>query len=377
VPWGEKSVMSLRREFVVLAGQAGANMRSLCRRYGISPTIGYRWLARYRAEGEAGLVDRSRRPRHSPERTPAAVEAQVLAVRDANPAWGGRKLRRRLQDLGATEVPSASTMSAILERHGRLAGTAAERARDWQRFERAAPNELWQMDFKGHFAMAGGRCHPLTVLDDHSRFSLTIAACADEREMTVRQRLQSLFRRYGLPDALLMDNGSPWGGADSAQPYTALTVWFLQLGIQPLHGRPHHPQTQGKDERFHRSLKAEAIGNRAFRDLAQCQQAFDDWRAIYNLERPHEALGLATPASRYQPSRRAFPESLPRFDYGPGALLRRVQQNGEISFKNHVWRIGSAFTGHTVVLRPTCHDGRFDVVFCGQAIAQLDLGDPP
>jgi transposase InsO family protein len=367
--------MSLRREFVDLAGWDGANRKALCRAYGISRSRGYEVLDRYRREGEAGLMDLSRRPLHSPGRTPAALEAQVLAIREENPSWGGRKIRRRLQDLGAKQPPSASTITAILCRNGRLVGSAEDRVRDWQRFERPSPNELWQMDFKGHFAIASGRCHPLTVLDDHSRFSLVIAACANEQATTVRQHLIEVFRRYGLPDAMLMDNGSPWGGADQAYPFTPLTVWLMQLGIEALHGRPRHPQTQGKDERFHRTLKAEAIGNRAFRDLADCQRRFDRWRIVYNLERPHEALGLATPATRYQPSQRGFPEVLPGFDYGPCAILRRVQQNGEINFKNRVWRIGKAFTGHTVALRATRQDGLFDVVFCTQQIAQIDLRD--
>ncbi len=376
MPWGEKSVMSLRREFVRLACRDEANMRELCRRYGISPMTGYGLLERYRANGDIGLADRSRRPLHSPGRTPAAIEVEVLRLRDLHPAWGGRKLRRRLQDLGAASVPSASTVTAILRRHGRLEGSEADRRRDWQRFERASANELWQMDFKGHFALTTGRCHPLTVLDDHSRFSLAIAACADERGATVKQHLTEVFRRYGLPDRLLMDNGSPWGAPgswDGEAPHTPFTAWLLQLGIAVSHGKPYHPQTQGKDERFHRSLKAEAIGQRRFRDLDDCQQAFDAWRAVYNIERPHQALGLATPASRYQPSPRSFPETPPSFDYGPDAILRRVQQHGRINFMNRVWRVGRAFQGHSVALRPTLQDGILDVVFCRVKIAQIDL----
>jgi transposase InsO family protein len=366
--------MSLRREFVRLACQDGTNIRELCRGYGISPTTGYELVQRYRSGGDAALADRSRRPVHSPGRTAAAIEAQVLTLRERHPAWGGRKLRRRLQDLGYASVPSASTITAILRRHGRLDGSAADRVRDWQRFERPTPNELWQMDFKGHFALATGRCHPLTVLDDHSRFSLTIAACADEQGATVKHHLTAVFRRYGLPDRLLMDNGSPWGSAgEREQSHTPLTVWFLQLGIAISHGQPYHPQTQGKDERFHRSLKAEAIGNRPFRDLPDCQRAFDAWRTVYNLERPHQALELATPASRYQPSYRRFPEALPNFDHGPGAILRRVQQHGRISFNNRIWRVGRAFIGQSVALRPTLEDGLLDVVFCGERITQIDL----
>jgi transposase InsO family protein len=211
MPWSEKSIMSQRCEFVMLFDQNGVNRRELCRRFGISPTIGYRLLARYRAEGKTGLADRSRRPQRSPARTAAEMEASVLAVRDEHPAWGGRKIRRRLQDLGRQTVPSASTITAVLHRNGRIDAAVSAQHRPFERFERAAPNELWQMDYKGHFATAAGRCHPLTVVDDHSRYAVALRACGDEREGTVQAELTAMFRRYGLPERMLMDNGSPWG----------------------------------------------------------------------------------------------------------------------------------------------------------------------
>lgn len=364
--------MSLRREFVMLARQEGTNFRALCRRFGVQPRIGYKWLERYAQEGEAGLADRARRPQRSPTRTPAEIEAMTLAVRGQHPCWGGRKLRRRLIDLGVRTVPSASTITAILHRHNLIATEESAKHRAFVRFEHAAPNELWQMDFKGHFATAGGRCHPLTMLDDHSRFALTVSACADERRATVAAVLTDVFRRYGLPDRMLMDNGSPWGADDDA-PWTKLTAWLLRLGVGVAHGRPYHPQTQGKDERFHRTLLAEVIGRRAWRDLADCQAAFDAWRHVYNAERPHEALGLATPATRYQISRRSFPECLPVIDYGAGAIVRKVHDKGEIYFADRMWRISKAFQGQPVALRPTTVDGRYDVVFCQHKIAELDL----
>jgi transposase InsO family protein len=357
----------------MLARQEGANIRELCRRYGVGPTSGYKWLARFAAEGSAGLENRSRRPHGSPGRTVAALEAKVVALRREHPAWGGRKLRRRLQDLGEAPVPSASTITGIMRRHGLL--EAAARHRPFERFERAAPNELWQMDFKGHFATAAGRCHPLTVLDDHSRFALCLKACADERGATVQGRLTAVFGRYGLPDRMLMDNGPPWGD-DGEHPWTQLTVWLLRVGIGVTHGRPYHPQTQGKDERFHRTLLSEVVGRRAWRDLDDCQRAFDAWRHVYNAERPHQALDLATPATRYRPSRRPFSGRLPPIDYGEGAIVRKVQDGGEIWFANRRWAIGRAFTGQPVALRPTTVDGCYDVVFCQHRIVTLDLREP-
>ena len=264
-------------------------------------------------------------------------------------------------------MPSASTITAILHRHGRIAAAAGAGHKPFERFERAAPNELWQMDYKGHFATRAGRCHPLTVVDDHSRYAVGLRACGDERGGTVQAELTAIFRRYGLPERMLMDNGSPWG-SDALHRHTWLTVWLLELGVAVSHGRPYHPQTQGKDERFHRTLTAEVIGRRAFADLAECQRRFDAWRVVYNTQRPHEALELATPAARYCPSRRRFPEKIEPFDYGPEAIVRRVDEDGWLSFRNRPLKLGRAFAHHRVALRPTDQDGCFDVLFCAHKV---------
>jgi transposase InsO family protein len=368
--------MDERREFVMLFEQEGANRRELCRRFAVSPTTGYALAARYRLEAEAGLKDRSRRPHRSPDRTPAEIEELILAVREEHPVWGGRKIRRRLIDLGHEDVPSAGTVTAVLHRHQRIDAAASAARQRPQRFERAAPNELWQMDFKGHFATGQGRCHPLTVLDDHSRYSLCLKACGDESAVTVKSALTAVFRRYGLPDRMLMDNGSPWGPSNVEQRYTQFGLWLIELGIEISHGRPYHPQTQGKEERFHRSLLAEGIGRRSFADFEACQRRFDQWRGIYNSERPHEALGLATPASRYRPSRRSFPENLEPFDYGPGAILRRVDRDARARFRGRTFKLGRAFAGRDIALEPAVEDGCFNVFFCGHKVAVVDLREP-
>lgn len=370
MPWLEVSVMELRGEFVRLARQEGANVSALCRRFGISRKTGYKWLGR--ADGIAAtLGDRSRRPRTSPRRTAAALEAAVLAIRGEHPCWGGRKIARRLADLGEIGVPAPSTVTAILRRHGVVLGQSGT-APPFQRFERQHPNELWQMDFKGHFALASGRCHPLTVLDDCSRFNLCLAACGDEQGATVQGHLRSVFRRYGLPQWIITDNGAPWGNGPDT-PYTPLGVWLMRLGIGLSHSRPYHPQTLGKDERFHRTLKAELLGGPPFDDLRHCQQAFDRWRFVYNCQRPHQALGMAAPADRYQPSPRAFPETLPTIEYAPDHYVRRVQQQGWISFKGKDFKLPKAFAGYPVAVLPINLDGIWNVIFASQCIATIDL----
>jgi len=378
MPWKEVSTMRLRHEFVVLAAQQAAGVQELCRRFGVSRKTAYKWLHRFRQHGLAGLEDQSRRPLQSPARTLPEIEEAVLALRRQHPAWGGRKLRAVLQAGGRAPLPAASTITEILRRAALLDPHTAAQHRAFVRFEHAAPNDLWQVDFKGHFALADGhrRCHPLTVLDDHSRFAIGLLACGNQTAATVQQCLTPLFERYGLPHRLLMDNGPPFGASGSA-PYTELTVWLLRLGMRVTHGRPFHPQTQGKAERFHRTLKAEILAGNTFRELDDCQQAFDQWRDAYNLQRPHEALDLQVPASRYQPSPRTMPPALPAIEYGPDDQVRRAHRKGLVSFRGHPIRVGDAFYRQPIAFRPVEADGLFDVYFCQQRLGQVDLRQSP
>jgi putative transposase len=373
--WREMSVMEQRREFVGLAKQDGTNRRDLCRRFGISATTGYKWLARS-AAGDAELADRSRRPLNSPRRTGAALEAQVLAVRDAHPAWGARKIVHCLARQGI-EPPSASTVHGMLRRHGRMRDRNGATPAT-QRFEMAAPNLLWQMDFKGWITLTDGtRCHPLTVVDDHSRFLLCLQACCDQQAETVRAHLTAAFRRYGLPEAIFVDNGSPWGDA-SGQRWTRLGVWLLKLGIRLLHSRPYHPQSRGKNERLHRTLTAEVLELRRFGDRVAVQRAFDQWREVYNLDRPHEALGYDVPASRYRVSDRPMPRSLTEPHYPPGEIIRKVgTTRAYISFKGRQWPVGQAFFGERLAIRPHDQHGPYGVYFGAHQIASIDLTNNP
>ena len=367
--------MSLRREFVEFARVEGVDVRGLCRRFGVSATTGYKWMARYDEDGPEGLRDRSRRPRTSPARTPGAMEERVVVVRCEHPAWGARKIRRRLQDLGVRGVPAPSTITAILRRHGLISPDASVKHTAFCSFEMSSPNELWQMDFKGHFPLVRGRCHPLTVLDDHSRFAVGLRACGNETGATVRPCLIDLFRRYGLPWRMLADNGGPWGARRDEGLHTALTVWLLRLGVGVIHSRPRHAQTLGKDERFHRSLKDEVVGAGGWRDLAHCQGRFDRWREIYNHERPHEALDLGVPADRYEPSPRPYPESLAPIEYPAGLATRKVRHDGYVRYRGGVHYLSQAFRGYWVGLRPTAVDGVVEILFSHHVVGRIDLRD--
>jgi transposase InsO family protein len=372
MPWQEVLVVDQRREFVSLAMQAGANRRELCRRFGISPDVGYKWLRRA-LSGDGMLADRSRRPHRSPNHCDAAAEAKVVTVRRAHPAWGARKIGRYLKDDGS-RPPARSTVHEILRRHGLIRSPQHEHPGPYQRFEKETPNQLWQMDFKGEMPLGqSGSCYPLTVIDDHSRYALCLGACANQQSQTVQAQLTTTFRRYGLPDAFFVDNGSPWGDASGAR-WTRLGVWLLKLGVDVWHARPYHPQSRGKNERFHRTLKAEVFNMRRFSDLAELQRAFDHWRTVYNLERPHEALGLSVPASRYRASSRTMPDRLPDVAYDSTEIVRSVSTTkAYVSFKGRMWKVPQAFCGERLAIRPLSADGQFGIFFGSRQVASIDL----
>jgi transposase InsO family protein len=364
--------MSTRLEVVLLALRPDANIAALCRAFGISRRTAYKWLERYRLEGKDGLQDQSRRPHASPASSPAELETQVLDLNTRYPCWGARKLRSLLP--ASFNPPHHSTIEAILRRHGRqVMGAPIRQDEAPLRFEHPAPNLLWQIDFKGHFALtdrAAGRCHPLTILDDHSRFSLCLAACGNELRGTVQEAMTATFARYGLPERITADNGPPWG-MTGCVGLTQLEVWLIRLGIRIGHSRAYHPQTQGKDERFHRTLKLELLERQGFHSLAACQVAFNVWRECYNLVRPHQALGQKPPVSRYRPSGRSLPAVLPAVEYPSSDIVRTVGNKGDISYQSERYFVGQGLKAQLVALKPTDTDGVLDVYFCHHLIRQI------
>lgn len=383
--WNTRDIMEARRDFIRDLESGVLTMSEVCRRHGISRKTGYKWKLRQVDGGDGSLGDRSRKPHRSPQRSGEDLEGAVLEIRKAHPVWGGRKIRKVLgnEGMAGEDLPAPSTVTNILRRHGMLGGGTRMGTADVIRFERETPNDLWQMDFKGYFATGRtGRCYPLTVLDDASRYNLVLEACRGETRAIVQPILEKTFRHYGLPRQILCDHGNPWGkgpGADGSRGGTpGLEVWLLRLGVELIHGRVRHPQTQGKEERFHRTLKAEVLDQRTeWRDHGICQKGFDSWREIYNHKRPHEALGDEVPASKYRLSARSFPRELPTAGSYEleGDDVRMTRSKGEITFRNRTYYIGQGFVGEPVYLRQES-DGRYGVYYCWKRIGEVDLTQP-
>lgn len=351
MPWKEETIMSLKEDFVLRAMSKNEPITKLCREFNITRKTGYRLIERYQKEGIAGLTPRSKRPLSSPNKTTDQIEDAVVNLRHQQPTWGPRKLIKYLSNKGYTELPSLSTVNSILKRNNLIEIEESLKRKKLIRFEREHPNELWQMDFKGKFQLLTKQsCYPLTIIDDYSRFSLSIKACPNERYLTVKKQLIHVFGTYGLPNQINVDNGNPWGNSKLLQ-HTALTVWMMRLGIKISHSRPRHPQTNGKCERFHRTLKNDLILRRPMKSFSHAQKLFNEWRHLYNYERPHEAIDMDVPVNRYVCSRKSLPDKLPQLEYNNNAILRMARGNGYISFDGTEYLVGEAFKGSHIEVK--------------------------
>jgi transposase InsO family protein/transposase len=388
MPFKNKTVMEQKIEFVLLAENGnGFRFNELCKRFNISRKTGYKWINRYRSMGVEGLREQTRRPIRSPLRFNQQIEEYVIKLRKADPEWGPKKLCRIMHNNKEDRlypydtIPCKNTIGKILIRNGLIDPIKSDQSKPFKRFEYGDPNELWQMDFKGYFAMLNRRsCHPLAILDDHSRFSIGLFACHDQRYATVQGYLIDVFRKYGLPGKMLTDNGSPWGTGcqepkSGPRPFTGLEKWLLRLNVQLVHGRPYHPQTQGKEERFNKTFKNEVLKYNTFKDIGHCQKFLNEWREKYNCHRPHESLNQDVPSKHYTPSPRSYPENLPPVEYDSNVIVRRVEDHGEISFKNTRFRIGKAFINDNVGIKPTDIDGEYEVYFCSQYLRNISLNE--
>jgi transposase InsO family protein len=366
--WRTMAVRDQRVQFVVRASR-GENLSALCAEFEISRPTGYLWVNRYEQDGVAGVEEHSRRPHLSPQRTAVEIEQQVVELRRRCPEWGARKLRFLMEERGIELA--IRTVHRILVRHD-LVRAADRQQPATRRFERAQPNQLWQMDFKSPkgWRRAVG---PLSVIDDHSRYLIALEATGSTRGEAVRERLERAFASCGMPEEMLMDHGTPWWNAQAPSGWTRLMVWLMKQGIRCWFSGYRHPQTQGKVERFHGSLEM-ARRRRGIPERDEEHQAWlDEFRWEYNHVRPHEALGDRTPASVWQPSGRSYDPHPPEWEYPAGAEVERLESSGQLRLFGRQWQISEALAHERVQLVRV--EQRVLVYYCQSLIREIDLAD--
>ena len=370
MPWECRTVEDQRKEFAQAAMCCG-NFSALCREFGITRRTGRKWVERY--ESQQPLTDRSRRPHTTPTRTPEAVEQLILALRADNPGWGARTIHTVLTNAGYTNLPCVKTVNNILNRYGCISPEESLKRQPFTRFEKPQCNAMWQTDFKGEFRMADNNyCYPLTILDDHSRFSLKIAPRMSTANVVIPVFLEA-FQEYGMPDSILSDNGAQFAGFKKG--YTQFERWLMDLDILPIHGRIKHPQTQGKIERFHRTIKQELLNHTTIADIADAESKFSIWREKYNNIRPHEALNMRTPAVVYQPSQRQYPRTIERFDYGGEYHVIKVNSWGYVRFDKWQIYLSETMKDQYIEFRPSPDDETFIACYRNFKIAEFDTED--
>jgi transposase InsO family protein len=366
--WKRTNVSEQRIQFVIRAASGKERMTALCREFGISRPTGYLWRQRYRqADSLTRVSERSRRPHRSPRRTESWKEQRVVALRK-RVGWGAKKLRVLLQEEDGIPLP-VRTIHRILERHHLVSEKAHGPAPG--RFERSEPNELWQMDSKGKYPLMDGECHPLSIVDDHSRYAVGLYALPELSGAKAFPFLVETFRRYGVPQSMLMDRGTLWWSAWNGWGLTRLSVQLIEQGIQLLYGRVRHPQTQGKVERFHRTL-GEALRHRGVpKQFGEWAAALEEFRSSYNERRPHEALGMKRPAERYQRSQRSYEERVKEWEYPAGSEVQRLNSQGMLTDERHRWFVCGALANQRV--RIERFDRKLLVSYRHMYVREIDL----
>jgi transposase InsO family protein len=363
--WGAMRVDERRLEFVVKAHSGEHTMKSLCEEFEISRPTGYQWLHRYQQDGLPAVREKSRRPLHSPRQTPREIEERIVELRQKRPDWGARKLQHLL-GREQIQIP-VITVHRILLRRGLV--REQERFRTaTERFERRAPNQLWQMDFKsplGWDAPVG----PLSVVDDHSRYAIELHGTWSTQAEGVKQRLVGAFERCGVPEEMLMDHGTPWWNMKAVAGWTWLTVWMMKQGIRMHFSGYRHPQTQGKVERFHGALAA-AMKRRGVPTGEGRQTWLDEFREEYNHLRPHQALGMKTPAQVWRRSSRPYVAEPARWEYEAGAEVYKLSSQGQLRWNKRRWDISRALAGEWVKLVRLGE--RALVFYCASVVRELD-----
>lgn len=373
MPWKQTAPWNERVKFITALLERDETFSEQCERFGISRQNGYKWLARYKEGGLDALADRSRRPHTNSRAIAPSVVQLVIELRSKRPTWGPRKLLAVLErDYPKIDFPVASTIGSILTTHG-LAHTRRRRAPSVgygpKLSEFTGPNAVWCADFKGHFRVGDGVCHPLTIADGYSRYLLSCTALRRTLHADVRQAFDATFREYGLPRVIRTDNGPPFASV-TVGGLSRLAVWFIQLGIHPERITPGHPEQNGRLERMHRTLKAETTEPPQPTLEAQ-QSVFHDWRGDFNHVRPHEALDQQVPAEWYSRSRRLYPRELADPQYPKHFATQRAYPNGVITVGKTQWYLSGCLANQLIGLEPL-DDGCWRVCFGPVTLGLLD-----
>jgi putative transposase len=378
MPWKDQRAMSQKMEFVERAMKPGARVSALCAEYGISRETGYKWLKRFKRDGADGLEEKSRRPHASPLATAEDVVAAILELREKYPRRGPKKLVVFLRAKLGAAAPSVATVARVLKRFGMVRrrsrfGRGVSIVERRPEVRATAPNELWTVDFKGWWrSKDGGRCEPLTVRDAFSRFVLAIKVLASTSMTDVRIAFEALFTKYGVPQAIQVDNGVPFINVQARGGLTRLSAWWLSLGIRVVRSRPGCPQDNGAHERMHRDMRADVQAFPAGSRFAE-QRACDGWRVEFNRVRPHEALGGKTPSELYKPSERRPRKT--KFIYPPDWIVRTVTDRGAVTVSGSHVQAGLALVGERVALQPL-GGGSFRMWFRDLDLGTVELPPP-
>ena len=369
--WKVSNVVSQRIEFVVRAISKKETVSELCRQYGISRQTGHLWLKRYRDFGTfAALDDRSHAAVHVWNRSHRKIEELVLEIRRQD-GWAGRKIQQILESEHGIRI-SARTVDRILKREGCIRNDELNRPA-LKRFEREAPNELWQMDFKGQYRTEVGFCYPLSILDDHSRYVVGLYALRTTAMEGVRDSLIETFQTYGLPDQILTDHGTPWWNVNSPEAgLTQIGVMLIKQNVKLSHSGIGHPQTQGKVERFHKTMARSLRYRGEPQRFMDWQASLDQVRDSYNNRRPHESLDMAVPSARYRPSRRAYQTQPTEWSYSNDWLVVRLNASGNLSYGGRQYFVSKALPYETVAIRAV--ERKLLVRFRHTYVREIDLG---
>ena len=369
MPWEDKTVEELRKEFAE-AAKGSDNFSALCREFGITRKTGYKWVERYEANEE--LSDKSKTPFHIANRTPSDIEEMIISMRIDNPAWGAKKIKAILEREGVL-MPCTKTVNNILNRYGCITPEESAKHKPFIRYEKDNCNEMWQTDFKGEFLMADKKyCYPLNIFDDCSRFLIMTAPGLSTANMVI-PTFKKAFYEYGMPESVLSDNGAQFAGF--RQGFTQFEKWLMNHNVLPIHGRFKHPQTQGKIERMHRTMKNELLKHTVIENIDDANIKLQMWRDKYNNLRPHEALGMRCPAEVYIPSNRTYNDTVKPYEYGGQYHVIKVNSWGYVRFDKWQIYLSETMINEHIEFRPNPHGDSFIACYRNFKIAEFSSID--